>query len=86
MDKHTHWIRQDIVQLCHVGLDASTLRVRLIRRARTLVPIDVALFAIIDSATLLFTSAIADSVLERMTPQFLHNETTCTSIGTWRAA
>ena len=74
MDKHTDWIRQDIVQLCHAGLDAITLRVELIRRVRTLVPIDVAFFATIDPATLLFTSAVADDVLERATPQFLHNE------------
>jgi DNA-binding CsgD family transcriptional regulator len=67
-------IRQEIIRLCHAGLDSRTFRVEAIRHLRKLIPIDVSFFATADPATLLFTSAVVDDVLARATPQFLENE------------
>jgi DNA-binding CsgD family transcriptional regulator len=67
-------VHQDIIRLCHAGLDATTLRVKLLRRLRAIVPFDVAFFATADPGTVLFTSAVVDDVLARATPRFLQNE------------
>jgi DNA-binding CsgD family transcriptional regulator len=67
-------VRRKIIQLCHAGLDSRTLRVEIIKRLRTVIPIDVAFFTTADPATLLFTGAIADEILVRATPQFIENE------------
>ncbi len=66
--------RQDIIRLCHVGLDSRTLRLEIIKRLRRAIPLDVSFFATADPATLLFTGAVVDQILERATPQFLENE------------
>jgi DNA-binding CsgD family transcriptional regulator len=66
--------RQEIIRLCHAGLDSRTFRVESVKRLRKLIPIDVSFFATADPATLLFTSAVVDDVLARATPQFLENE------------
>lgn len=65
---------QEIIRLCHAGLDSRTFRVEAIRRLQKLIPIDVSFFATADPATLLFTGAVVDDVLARATPQFLENE------------
>jgi DNA-binding CsgD family transcriptional regulator len=67
-------ISQEIIRLCHMGLDSRTLRIETIKRLRKVIPIDVSFFATADPATLLFTGAIADDILERATPQFIENE------------
>ena len=67
-------VRQDIVRLCHDGLDSRTFRVEAIRRLRKLIPLDVSFFATADPATLLYTSAVRDDVLAWATPQFLERE------------
>lgn len=67
-------IRQDIVRLCHAGLDSRTFRVEAVRRIRKVIPVDVSFFATADPATLLFTSAVVDDILARATPQFIENE------------
>ena len=67
-------IRQEIIRLCHAGLDSRTFRVEAIRHLQKLIPIDVSFFATADPATLLFTSAVVDDVLALATPQFLENE------------
>ena len=67
-------ISQEIVRLCHAGLDSRTFRVEAIRRLRKLIPLDVSYFATADPATLLYTSAVRDDVLARATPQFLERE------------
>src|SRR5215204_5061154 len=66
--------RQEIVRLCHAGLDSRTFRVEAIRRLRKLIPLDVSFFATADPATLLYTSAVRDDVLAQATPQFLERE------------
>lgn len=67
-------VRREIIQLCHAGLDSRTLRIEVISRLRKVIPIDVSFFTTADPATLLFTGAVVDEVLERVTPRFLENE------------
>jgi DNA-binding CsgD family transcriptional regulator len=63
-----------IVRLCHAGLDARTLRVEVLRRLRTIVPLDAAFFATVDPTTLLFTGSLVEEIPEFVTPAFLANE------------
>jgi DNA-binding CsgD family transcriptional regulator len=67
-------IRQEIIRLCHAGLDSKTFRVETVGRLGKLIPIDASFFATADPATLLFTSAVVDDVLARATSRFLENE------------
>src|ERR671933_2422698 len=67
-------VRQEIIRLCHAGLDPRTFRVEVVRHLRKLIPIDASFFATADPATLLFTSAVVDDVLASATRQFLENE------------
>lgn len=67
-------VRREIIRLCHAGLDSRTLRLELIKQLRKVIPIDVFFFTTADPATLLFTGAVVDEMLERATPQFLQNE------------
>jgi DNA-binding CsgD family transcriptional regulator len=67
-------VRQEIVRLCHAGLDSRTFRVESVRRLRRLIPVDASFFATADPATLLFTSAVVDDVLAQATSQFVENE------------
>jgi DNA-binding CsgD family transcriptional regulator len=63
-----------MIQLCHAGLDSWTLRTELLQRLRRVMWSNEAFFATIDPATLLFTGAVIDPVLERAVPLFLDNE------------
>jgi DNA-binding CsgD family transcriptional regulator len=67
-------IRQEIVRLCHAGLDSRTFRVETVKRLRKLIPVDASFFATADPATLLFTGAVVDDVLARAAPRFVENE------------
>jgi DNA-binding CsgD family transcriptional regulator len=67
-------VRQEIVRLCHAGLDSRTFRVESVGRLRRLIPVDASFFATADPATLLFTSAVVDDVLAQATSQFVENE------------
>ncbi|HET6885706.1 MAG TPA: hypothetical protein VFH32_05725 [Rubrobacteraceae bacterium] len=67
-------VRQEIVRLCHAGLDSRTLRVEVIRHLRKLIPVDASFFATADPATLLFTSTVVDDVLAQATTRFVENE------------
>src|SRR4028118_160560 len=67
-------VRQEIVRLCHAGLDARTFRIETVRCLQKIIPVDVSFFATADPATLLFTSAVVDDVLARATTQFVENE------------
>jgi DNA-binding CsgD family transcriptional regulator len=66
--------RRELIRLCHAGLDSRTLRIEIIKRLRAVIPIDVSFFATADPATLLFTGAVVDELLQHATPQFLQNE------------
>ena len=67
-------IKQEIVRLCHAGLDSRTFRAETVRCLRKAIPVDVSFFATADPATLLFTSAVVDDILARATAQFIENE------------
>src|SRR5215213_7586990 len=67
-------IRQEIIRLCHAGLDSRTFRVEAVRYLRKAIPVDASFFATADPATLLFTSAVLDDVLAQATAQFVENE------------
>lgn len=74
MHRTTERVSREIIRLCHKGLDSQTLRVEAIKQLRRALPIDVSFFATVDPATLLFTGAVTDDILERVTPQFIENE------------
>jgi DNA-binding CsgD family transcriptional regulator len=65
---------QDIIRLCHAGLNARALRIEALRRVRTIVPVDAAFCATVDPATLLFTGSLVEEIPEHATPAFLANE------------
>src|SRR5215212_2427362 len=65
---------QDIMRLCHAGLDSRTLRLEALRRLRKIVPVDAAFCATVDPATLLFTGSLTEEIPESATPAFLTNE------------
>jgi len=44
------------------------------KQLRTVIPIDLSFFSTLDPATLLFTGAVVDEILQRATPQFIENE------------
>src|SRR5437764_8339694 len=67
-------VRREIIRLCHGGLDSQTLRIEIIKQLRKVIPIDVFFFTTADPATLLFTGAVVDEILQHVTPQFLENE------------
>lgn len=67
-------VRRELIRLCHAGLDSRTLRIEIMKRLRTVVPIDLAFFTTTDPATLLFTGAVVDDILMRATSQFIENE------------
>jgi hypothetical protein len=67
-------IRQEIICVCHAGLDSRRFRVETVRRLRKVIPVDVSFFATADPATLLFTSAVVDDILAQAPPQFVENE------------
>ena len=66
--------RRELIRLCHAGLDSRILRLEIMKRLQTVIPIDVSFFTTADPATLLFTGAVIDDVLMRATPQFIENE------------
>jgi DNA-binding CsgD family transcriptional regulator len=67
-------IRREIIRLCHAGLNSRTLRIEILKRLRIVIPIDVSFFTTADPSTLLFTGAVVDEVLEKVTAQFIENE------------
>jgi DNA-binding CsgD family transcriptional regulator len=67
-------VREQIVRLCHAGLDSRTFRVEAIRSLHKIIPLDVSFFATADPATLLYTSAVRDDFLAQATPLFLERE------------
>jgi DNA-binding CsgD family transcriptional regulator len=67
-------VRQEIIRLCHAGLDSRTFRVEAVKLLQKAIPVDATFFATADPATLLFTSAVLDDVLARATARFVENE------------
>lgn len=73
----------DIVRLCHTGLDSATLRRETMRRLRHVLPVDSFWFATADPATLLFTGSVVDSIPENATPLFIANEFLQNDVNKW---
>ncbi len=67
-------VEEDIVSLCHRGLDSKTLRIEAVRLLRDAIPIDAFWFATADPATLLFTSSVVEAIPEDATAAFVANE------------
>jgi len=67
-------VEQDVVRLCHSGLDGAGVRREVLRAVRRLMPVDAAFFATVDPETLLFTGAWPDEPLDAATHLFLDNE------------
>jgi DNA-binding CsgD family transcriptional regulator len=65
---------QDLLRLCHRGLDAEGVRRDVLRALRRLIPTDAAFLATADPQTLLFTGAWPDEPLGTVTQSFLDNE------------
>ena len=66
--------RRDIIRLSHAGLDSRALRLAVLGRLRTVMPIDAFWCATVDPATLLFTGSLIEGIPEAATPAFLANE------------
>src|SRR3954453_8345257 len=64
----------DIVRLSLGGLDATALRMQVLKRLRAVIPVDALFCATVDPATLLFTGAVVEEIPEGATPSFLANE------------
>jgi hypothetical protein len=75
--------RQDIVRLCHSGLDSVSLRREVMRRLRRTLPVDSFWFATVDPTTLLFTGALAEAIPEKATPLFVANEFLQNDVNKW---
>ncbi|TWF81228.1 DNA-binding CsgD family transcriptional regulator [Pseudonocardia hierapolitana] len=65
---------QELVRLCHSGLDLPALRTGVLRSLRRIMPVDAAFFATADPETLLFTSGYSEEPLAAATALFLDNE------------
>jgi hypothetical protein len=65
--KSADLVRQEIIRLCHAGLDSRTFRVESVKCLRKAIPVDATFFATADPATLLFTGAVLDDVLTQPT-------------------
>ena len=75
--------RQDIVRLCHSGLDSLALRAEAMRRLRRVLPVESFWFATADPATLLFTGSLVDAIPEKATPLFVANEFLQDDVNKW---
>src|SRR5438046_2773808 len=75
--------RQDIIRLCHSGLDSIALRREAMRRLRRILPVDSYWFATADPSTLLFTGSVVDAIPERATPLFVTNEFLQDDVNKW---
>jgi DNA-binding CsgD family transcriptional regulator len=74
---------QSIIELCQMGLDADTLRARLLPRLRRAVPVDGLWWATVDPATLLFTRTYQEEIPERTKPYFVENEFVADDVNKW---
>lgn len=75
--------QNDVVRLCHAGLDSGSVRRETMRRLRDVLPVDAFWFATADPATLLFTGSVVDSIPEKATPLFIENEFLQNDVNKW---
>ena len=67
-------VRREIIRLTQAGLDFRALQRETLKQLRKVISIEASFFATVDPATLLFTSAVSDDILQQVTPQFIENE------------
>lgn len=72
--RKTENTKHEIIRLCRSGLAPRALWSEALKRLRRVVPVDAGFFGTADPATLLFTSSVAESALERSRQRFLENE------------
>lgn len=76
-------VEDEIVRLCHAGLESRVLRVEAITWLKRVIPLDSAWFATADPATLLFTSSVVEDIPESATPAFVANEFLQPDVNKW---
>src|SRR5512146_1120333 len=67
-------VKQEIVPLCHAGLDSHSLRFRVFEQIRRAIPYAAHCCLKADPATLLFTNSIPDGIDPQTTAAFITNE------------
>jgi len=67
-------VYREIVRLTHSGLDSPTLRLEVMHRLRKVMPVDTFWVATADPGTLLFTSAVEETIPDIAVPRFVANE------------
>ena len=74
-EKSTELTKQEIIRLCHSGLDSQTLRGELLKRLRTVIPFDFVYFSTMDPATQLVINAVlVEEPPSWLMPVFVENE------------
>lgn len=64
----------DLRRLCGTGLGVEEFRAESLRRLRSLITVDAAFYATVDSATMVMTSALTEEPLAAAAARFLDNE------------
>ena len=67
-------VSQEIIRLCHAGLDSRTFSIESVQRLKKAITVDASFFATADLTTLLLPEAVLDDVLASATAQYLENE------------
>ncbi len=67
-------VRQEILRLCHAGLDAQTLQIKVFDRLQLAVPYAAFWCGTADPETLLFTGAVTQGLAPTAIPAFVTNE------------
>ncbi len=70
----TERARQEIIRLCHAGLDSWTLRVEVFHHLQRAVPYAAYWCGTTDPETLLFTGAVMEGIEHTAIPAFVNNE------------
>ncbi len=70
----TKRVRQDILRLCHAGLDSWRLRIEVFDRLQRVIPGPMYWCSTTDPETLLFTGAVMQGIEHAAIPGFISNE------------
>lgn len=74
MHRSAERVRDDIVRLCHAGLEPLNLLQESFNRLQRVLPVDMWFCATVDPATLLYTGSRRHEIPEGATPRLLHNK------------
>ncbi len=70
----TQRTEEDIIRLCHTGLDSQALRVAVFERLQRVMPYEAFWCATTDPATPFFTGAVHDGIDMQVVPALVSNE------------